>query len=183
MANPKSNFQRGCEAAFFLVLVEAAIAGVTALLPGLKQFGIQPRSVFGLAGVAFGPLLHANLAHLLANLVPLFVLLLALFSNPRYHPLRTLAIIWVAAGLGTWLIGRAGTVHIGASSVIYGLAAYLVTAGVRMRSWRAAIVAILVFALYGGLVHGVLPQAGPISWEGHLCGAIAGIWAAVEIHD
>jgi membrane associated rhomboid family serine protease len=116
--------------------------------------------------------------HLLANSVPLFVLLVLLLSNPKYHPYGTLAFIWLVSGVGTWLIGRGGAVHIGASSIVFGLAAFLIVAGLTMKSWRSAAIAIFVFILYGGIFYGALPQAGPISWEGHLCGAIAGVWRA-----
>lgn len=145
----------------------------------LARFGIVPRSEAGLPGILFGPLLHANLHHLLANAVPLFVMLVLLLSNPAYHPYGTLAFIWLASGLGTWLIGRGDAVHIGASSVIFGLAAFLIVAGFLMKSWLSAFVAIFVFLFYGGIFYGVLPQNGPISWEGHLCGALAGVIAAV----
>jgi membrane associated rhomboid family serine protease len=147
----------------------------------LQRFGILPRTKAGLLGILFAPLLHANLQHLLANAVPLFVLLLLLLSNRAYHPYRTLAWIWGASGLGTWLIGRGNAVHIGASSIIFGLAAFLIVAGLLMKSWRSAVVAIFVFLLYGGIFYGVLPRAGPISWEGHLCGTLASVWAAKSI--
>jgi membrane associated rhomboid family serine protease len=52
-----------------------------------------------------------------------------------------------------------------------------------MKSWRSAAVAIFVFVLYGSIFYGVLPRAGPISWEGHLCGALAGVWAARSLTD
>jgi membrane associated rhomboid family serine protease len=152
-----------------------------ALGPFLNRFGILPRTVHGLVGIVFSPLLHANLHHLLANAVPLLVLLVLLWSNREYHPGRTLALIWLASGLGTWLIGRGQAIHLGASSLVFGLAAFLIVAGFRARSWRAALVAVLVCGLYGGIFYGVLPQAGPVSWEGHLCGAIAGVWAASRL--
>jgi membrane associated rhomboid family serine protease len=144
----------------------------------LNQYGIVPRTPTGLLGIIFSPLLHANLHHLVANAIPLLVLLATLLSNRNYHPYRTLALVWVASGLGTWLIGRGHAVHIGASSIIFGLAAFLIMAGFLMKSWRSAAVAIFVFLLYGGIFYGVLPQAGPISWEGHLSGALAGAWTA-----
>jgi membrane associated rhomboid family serine protease len=147
----------------------------------LEQFGIVPRTVRGLVGILFSPLLHGNMHHLLANSVPLFVLLILLLSNPKYHPYRALALIWIASGAGTWLIGRGGAVHIGASSIVFGLAAFLIVAGLTMKSWRSAAVAIFVFLFYGGIFYGALPQAGPISWEGHLCGAIAGALTARRI--
>lgn len=164
-------------AAFIAVLF--AVKGVELLfaLP-LEQFGILPRTIRGLPGILFSPLLHGNLHHLLANSVPLFVLLVLLLSNPQYRPYRALGLIWLASGFGTWLIGRGGAVHIGASSIVFGLAAFLIVAGLTVRSWRSALIAIFVFLFYGGIFYGALPQQGPISWEGHLCGAMAGVWAA-----
>jgi membrane associated rhomboid family serine protease len=144
----------------------------------LGRFGILPRTEVGLIGIAFAPLLHGSVQHLLANAAPLFVLLTLLLSNPGYRPYSTLVWIWVASGLGTWLIGRGNAVHIGASSVIFGVAAFLIAAGIFLKSWRSAFVAVLVFLLYGGIFYGVLPQNGPVSWEGHLAGSLAGFGAA-----
>jgi membrane associated rhomboid family serine protease len=144
----------------------------------LDLFGIVPRTLPGLAGILFSPLLHANFAHLAANAIPLLILLTLLFWDRRYRPWSTLTSIWLVSGLGTWLIGRSGSIHLGASSIVFGLVAYLILAGVLLRSWRSALIAILVCLAFGGIFYGVLPQAGPISWEGHLCGAIAGLAAA-----
>ena len=154
----------------------------------LAGFGIVPRTLSGLAGIAFSPLLHASPAHLLANALPLFVLLVLLFWDRHYYPALTLASIWFFSGLGTWLIGRASEggrpiIHIGASSIIFGLVTYLIVAAFRMKSWRSAVVALLVFIGFGGLLYGLLPRAGPISWEGHLSGALAGVWAAIRNHE
>ena len=144
----------------------------------LNQYGIVPRTRMGFLGIVFSPLLHANLSHLVANAIPLLVLLVVLLSDRKYHPYRTLALVWVASGLGTWLIGRGQSVHIGASSIIFGLAAFLIVAGFLMKTWRSLAIAILVIVFYGGIFYGVLPQAGPVSWEGHLCGAVAGVLTA-----
>ena len=142
------------------------------------HLGIVPRTVPGLVGVVFGPVLHAHWNHVLANAMPLFVFLILLLSDRRYHPSRTLAMIWVTSGIGTWLIGRGHAVHIGASGLVFGLAAYLIVAGFLMKSWRAALVAAIVLLLFGGMFYSVLPQNGPVSWEDHLCGALAGAWTA-----
>ena len=176
------------QTSFRLVGLMFFLKALEVLFPiSFARFGIVPRTQEGLIGVLFSPLLHGNGAHLLANAPPLFILLTLLFWDRKYHPARTLALIWLASGLGTWLIGRNGdaahpTVHIGASSVIYGLVVYLLVAGFLMDSWRAVFVAIGVGVAYGGIFYGVLPQAGPISWEGHLCGAIAGFFTARHNH-
>jgi membrane associated rhomboid family serine protease len=147
----------------------------------LNRFGIIPRTGPGLVGIVFSPLLHGSNAHLAANSVGIFFLLVLLFFDKRYRPVETIGAIWVMSGVGTWVIGHDG-VHIGASSIIYGLVSYLIASGFWMRSWRAAFVAMLVILGYGGIVYGMLPQAGPISWEGHLSGAIAGFLAARHQH-
>ncbi len=147
----------------------------------LAGLGIVPRTAPGLIGILSSPLLHANLAHVTANALPLFVLLTLLRADLRYRPDRTLSLIWIGSGLGTWLIGRGNAVHIGASSVVFGLAAFLIVAGLVLRSWRSVIVALIVLLFFGGLFYGVLPQAGPISWEGHLSGAVVGAWTATRI--
>jgi membrane associated rhomboid family serine protease len=149
---------------------------------GLARFGIVPRTGIGLIGILFSPLIHANMAHVIANAVPLFLLLILLLVDRHYYPYRTLALIWFVTGFGTWLIGRGGSSHVGASGIVFGLVAYLIVAGILIHSWRSAIVAILVFVLFGGIFYGALPHPGPISWESHLCGLIAGIWAAKTNH-
>ncbi len=148
----------------------------------LLGLGIRPLNPQGLIGIAFSPLLHGSWLHLLANAVPLLVLMTILFWDHRYKPRRTLTTIWLLSGLGTWLIGRPNSVHVGASSIIYGLVAYLLLAGILMRSWRAFFITLLVGLAFSGIWYGILPQDGPISWEGHLCGAIAGLIAAWRQH-
>ena len=143
--------------------------------------GIVPRDVVGLRGILFAPLLHANFAHLAANALPLVVLMSLLGADSKNRPAAALTWIWVLSGLGTWLIGRGGSIHLGASSLIFGIASFLITAGVFARSWRAVAVALLVLIFFGGIFYGVLPQDRRISWEGHLCGAVAGVWAASRL--
>jgi membrane associated rhomboid family serine protease len=149
----------------------------------LDWLGIVPRSIPGLLGIAFSPLLHADFTHLIANALPLLILLTLLFWDRHYHPWATLSAVWFVSGFGTWLIGRPGSLHIGASSIVFGLVAYLILAGLLMRRWRSAFIAILVFFVFGGIFYGVLPQSGPISWEGHLSGAIAGLITARRNHN
>jgi len=186
---PKTSkpFARAVQTSAWMVAVLFWIEIADLLLQGEKRvtldgFGILPRTVPGLAGIVFSPLLHASPAHLLANALPLFVLLVLLFWDRHYYPKLTLSLIWLVSGFGTWLIGRGGAHHIGASSIIFGLAAYLIVAGFVMKSWRSTFVALAVFICFGGIFYGALPREGPISWEGHLCGAIAGVWAARRNH-
>jgi membrane associated rhomboid family serine protease len=177
------NWSNAVESSALVVGLMILVAAVDHFLKlGLNALGIIPRTLPGLLGIFFSPLLHLDRAHLLANAFPLFVLLILLFWDRKYHPVETLAVVWLASGLGTWLIGRGQSIHIGASGIIYGLAVYLIAAAFWMKRWRAAFVAFFVFVIYGGIFYGVLPQQGQVSWEGHLAGAIAGWWTARRNH-
>lgn len=160
------------------------IEGVDAIVPGqFESNGVRPRSEAGLAGILFGPLLHDDWAHLIGNSIPLLVLgfLLAL-SGVRTWTTVT-ALVWLTAGLGTWLIGSEATVHVGASGIVFGWIAYLVLRGVFAANVRQIILGALVFLAYGGALIGVLPGQPGISWEGHLFGAVGGVIAAWWLRD
>lgn len=161
-----------------MALFIAVLWGVYAvdwLVPAsLVDWGLVPRTVGGLWGILTSPFLHANLGHLISNTVPLLILLLLLCGS-RARTWPTVFEIIVLGGLLLWLLGRSA-VHVGASGLIYGLIAYLIVSGFREGRLLSLIVAIVVGFLYGGtLVSGVLPTVGPgVSWDGHLCGAVAG---------
>ncbi|MGB3894795.1 rhomboid family intramembrane serine protease [Mycolicibacter sinensis] len=152
----------------------------------LDRNGIRPLETDGLWGVLFAPLLHANWGHLLANTGPALVLgfLVTLAGQSRF--LLATAIVWVFGGLGTWLIGNVGsscgpTDHIGASGLIFGWLAFLVVFGLFTRRIWQILVGLVVLVLYGGILWGAVPVlnvCGGVSWQGHLCGAIAGVVAA-----
>ena len=66
----------------------------------------------------------------------------------------------------------------GASGLVFGYFGYLVASGWYDRRPSTILAAIAVVAMYGGLLFGVLPTRGFISWEAHLFGLIAGVLAA-----
>lgn len=138
------------------------------------RWGVRPRSVIGLRGIAFSPFIHSGIKHLWHNTVPIAVLTAGLFYFYRGISWRVLLWIVVLSGLGTWLIGRT-SFHIGMSGVIYGLASFLFFKGIRAKHFRLIALSLLVVFLYGSLVWGTLPLDEKISWEGHLSGFIAGL--------
>ena len=144
----------------------------------LDSLGIEPRSVDGLSGVVLAPFLHAGFGHLLANTVPFLVLGAVLALSGLRRVLAVTAIVTLTSGLGTWLVAPATTLHIGASGVVFGYAAYLVARGFFDRRLRYLAVGALVALTYGTtLLFGLLPREG-ISWQGHLFGALGGLLAA-----
>src|SRR2546421_463259 len=58
----------------FVALLWAVQIANAALGGLLDNFGVHPRTLFGLVGILFAPLLHASFAHLIANTLPLVVL-------------------------------------------------------------------------------------------------------------
>lgn len=144
----------------------------------LDAYGIVSRQTDSFSGIVMAPLLHADFNHLLANTIPLLILgvFIALISLKRI--ILVTAFITIVGGFAVWLFGPANTVTIGASGVVFGYAAYLITRGIFTRNLVHIIIGCGVVAVFGAsLAASLLPQTG-VSWQGHLFGAIAGILAA-----
>lgn len=169
--------------AFKIVLIMLAVMWVSEVVDiaaghRLDQLGIEPRDPEGLIGVGTAPFLHAGFGHLISNTLPFVALGLAVaLSGVRRLVVVTL-IVMVVGGLGTWLFAPSNTVHIGASGLVFGYAAYLVVRGVFNRSLAELGLAVAVVLLLGGaLLGGFVPRPG-VSWQGHFFGAVGGVLAA-----
>ena len=148
----------------------------------LDSHGIRPRHVDGLLVILAAPFLHQGFAHLVGNTLPFVVLgaLVALGGLLRVAAVS--AIVVAVGGLGVWLTAAPGTVHIGASGLVFGYAAYLIARGLYSRELLHLLVALAVVVVYGTtLLLGLLPAAG-VSWQGHLFGGIGGLLAARTLH-
>ncbi len=144
----------------------------------LDGYGIEPRDADGLTGIVAAPFLHGGFDHLIANTVPFLTMGFVIALKGATRVLAVTAIVAIVSGLGTWLIAPAGTVHIGASGVVFGYATYLLSRGFFDRDLLGLAVGVAVGAIWGSaLLGGLLPQEG-ISWQGHLFGAIGGVVAA-----
>jgi membrane associated rhomboid family serine protease len=158
-----------------------AVFLVSLVFPGLDQYGVIPRKLGGIVGIAAMPFLHGNLGHILSNTVPLFVLLV-LLAGSRAESWKVVVVISILGGFLLWIFGRPA-VHIGASGLISGLIAFLILSGLLEMRIVPLLIALFVGFLYGGsLVLGLLPRLGSeVSWDGHLCGAIAGALVAFAL--
>lgn len=162
---------------FIFIVIFWIIQVIQYLGLNFATFGILPRTVNGLLGIITAPFIHGDFQHLIANTLPFFILSFLLFLFYKRRASSFLLLIWITSGLLTWIIGRSSW-HIGASSVIYGMASFLVLGGIMSRNWKLILVSIVVAVAYYGLIWGIFPQDPSISWEGHLSGALAGLfWA------
>lgn len=145
------------------------------------QLGVWPRTWSGLIGIFTAPLIHADLNHLFANSIPLFVLGASLFYFYRSIAVRVFLLIYVFSNIWVWGMGREAY-HIGASGIVYGLASFLFVSGLIRKEPRLMAISMFVAFLYGGFIWGIFPELFPeknISWEAHLMGMLAGVIFAI----
>jgi membrane associated rhomboid family serine protease len=150
------------------------------------HYGLVSRSLPGLVGVVTAPLLHASWAHLLSNLVPLLIFGLLIVLSSMRQFIAVTVLVWIGSGLGVWVVGPANVVTIGASGLVFGWLAYLVTRGIFTRNAGQIAIGMVLLVLWGGVFWtGILKLAVQdidhvvtISWQGHLFGAIGGVLAA-----
>ena len=140
-------------------------------------WGIRPRVTDGLSGILFSPLIHGGFGHLAANTFPLLVLTFSLFFFYRKSTYLIFVLIYLFSGFFVWLGGRDAW-HIGASGLIYGLAAFLFLSGILSHNTRLLTISLVVSFFYGGLFWGIFPLKPEVSWESHLWGALSGFGLA-----
>lgn len=144
----------------------------------LVFLGIRPQTAEGLIGIFTAPFIHADYDHLLSNTLPLLVVGTGLIYFYREISYRVIAMVWLFTNFWVWLAARPDT-HIGASGLIYGFVCFLFFSGILRRNKSLLAISMLVTFLYGSMVWGILPVRQAISWESHLFGSIAGIFAAI----
>ena len=144
----------------------------------LDHDGIISRQLSGLWGIVWAPFLHGGWPHLLANTIPFLVFGFLAMAGGMAQWLVVTAVIWLASGVGVWLVGPDDTSTIGASGVIFGWFAFLLVRGFFARSLRQIALAVVLFALWGSVLLGVLPANPDVSWQGPLFGARAGVLCA-----
>jgi membrane associated rhomboid family serine protease len=160
--------------ALLLWMVEAL--DLFAFRGGLDNLGIRPRETTGLVGIFFAPFLHGGFGHLLANTVPFLILGFLVTARKRMDFWVVAVGSALSAGVGTWLTGAPGSLHIGASGVVFGFLGFLMGRGIYERRAGAILLSLTVTFFFGGMLWGVLPTVGPgISWQGHLFGWLGGL--------
>ncbi|MGG6264596.1 rhomboid family intramembrane serine protease [Leptolyngbya sp. AN03gr2] len=143
-----------------------------------NQSGIRPRELSGLWGVAFAPFLHGSWGHLESNSIAFLTYGgLILLQNPQNFGAVT-ATVALTSGLGTWLLGRNRTIHIGASGVTFGYLGFLMFLAFFDRNIPTVLLLVFTAFFHSKYLWGLLPINQRISWEEHLFGFLGGIYAA-----
>lgn len=145
---------------------------------GLDRYGIVARSVPGLSGIIWAPLLHLNWAHLAGNTVPVLLFGFLAMAGGLGQWIVVTTTIWLVSGIGVWLLADPGSNTVGASGLAFGWLAFLLVRGLFNGSFKQILVGLILLFYWGSVLWGLLPGNPEISWQGHLFGALAGILAA-----
>ncbi len=160
-----------------IVLVPWLVFLINKLAGGrLLYLGIMPRHLLGIPGILCAPLLHVSFNHLFFNSIPLLVLSNFLLIHGFPYFLEVTLFITLLSGFLIWCFGKSG-LHVGASAVITGYWALLVSGIYRDASLTTIILGVLSLYYFAGIFLGVFPGKKGVSWEGHLFGLIAGLIA------
>jgi membrane associated rhomboid family serine protease len=152
----------------------------------LPKYGIISRTIIGLRGIVFAPYIHdnRNVMHILSNTPPFMVLFFLLQNAFRKIALPVYILIQVLSGFMLWLFGPGETVTVGMSGVIFGMASFLIGSGIFRRNLISIALALMVIFFYGGsLAASILPNQPGVSWQDHVCGAIAGLFVAFNLRN
>jgi len=166
---------------FFFAFLMIAVK-TTESLENVNWFflGIHPLKIEGLLGILTMPFIHADWKHLWNNLPSFIILSVGVFYFYRPIGYKIFFTIYFLANILLWCVARHSW-HVGASGLIYGLAAFLFISGIFRRYIPLLAITLLVAFLYGSMVWGLFPwhQFVTYSWEGHFWGSFAGIVSAI----
>ena len=169
------------------VTIIGALLALMWLLEGVDQLSghaldadlaIRTRDAGDLWSILTAPFIHFGWGHLEANSLPFLVLGVVVLLGGLWRWLTATVIPTLTSGLSAWLLSAPHTVTAGASGLIFGWLTYVLARGIFSRNWRHIVVGLVVLAIYGGVLWGLLPQANGISWQAHLGGAVGGVLAA-----
>jgi len=144
------------------------------LRSSLNLLGLYPRSAFGLVGIVFSPLLHADFNHLFFNSIPFFVLGMFILAQGQDIFITVTLSIAVLQGLCVWLLGRK-YLHIGASGIISGYFGFVLGMAYFQPTAISLVLAAVALYYFGSIITGIFPTSEAVSWESHFAGLVAGL--------
>jgi membrane associated rhomboid family serine protease len=175
----KSDVKRAWMTIVYTLGLVWGIGVLNALTGGLlNNFGITPRTLWGLPGILLWPLLHGGFLHLLGNTIAFLTVGVAVLMRNERHFWVTTAMGTIVGGSLVWLLALGQSTHVGASGVIFAYLGYLFATGWFERRITSMVLSFVSLIIFGGALWGVLPVTPGVSWEGHLFGLFAGVLSA-----
>lgn len=145
----------------------------------LDLWGIRPQDFSWPWGLALAPFLHAGFGHLILNTLAGVPLALMSMERKRADFFVVCAVSALTSGLGAFWLGGAGTVHLGASGVVFGLLGFVLARGFFERRVGAMLMSVLAFFGFGSSLLLMIPGLFPgVSWQSHLFGFVGGVVVA-----
>jgi membrane associated rhomboid family serine protease len=142
--------------------------------------GVYPRKIENIWGIFTLIFVHADVDHLISNLLSFIILSSLLYYFYAQLATKVMLISYIVSGLILWIIGRESW-HIGASGLVYSIAFFLFFSGLIRKYIPLIAISLTVAFIYGSMIWHIFPWQvqDPISWEGHLAGGIVGIGLAI----
>lgn len=156
-----------------ILLVPWCMFILSSVFRKLLLLGIIPRTLIGMRGIFFAPILHANFNHIFFNSIPLVVLSNFILIQGVNYFIEVTILITLISGLSIWLFAKPG-LYIGASAVITGYWGFLIYNIYQNGTVTTIILGILSVYYFAGIFLGVFPGEKGVSWQGHLFGLLSG---------
>jgi membrane associated rhomboid family serine protease len=147
----------------------------------LSQLAVRPWTLAGLIGIPVMPFVHAGVAHLVMNTIAAIPLMFLAAERRVRDVWVVAAVATLTGGLGAWLLGGVGTLHIGASGVIFGWLGFVLGRGLFERRLVPILLSVVASVVYSGSLLLLLPVAAGISWQAHLFGLLGGLAASAVL--
>lgn len=160
-----------------LGLLNAALLMVFAYGPAAHDWALTPKSFSAPWTIFTGAWFHADVQHLLGNIISINVLLIGVYITWPKQTFRLMIWSWILSSLILFSLGELGSRHIGASTWVYSLGFFLIVQGIVYAHPIYRRISFAAVLWYGNMWQGMIPLLVPenVSWEGHLSGAISGL--------
>lgn len=140
------------------------------------SFGVNPDKLTGLfPGMLYAPFLHANFSHFLSNSIGIAIFGGLVTSYGLKHFWSVTLWAFIITGLFMWFLGEPGSVHIGASGIVYAYAGFIAAHAFAFKDSKSAAILLLLSFMFVGILIGMAPFQEGISWQGHVGGFVSGI--------
>ena len=144
-----------------------------------RNLVLQARSFEGLIGAFITPFMHLSVWHVLGSSILLLVLgWWVMLRDTRDFLLVHLTSL-LGCGMLVWLFETSSTHWHGWGGIAFGMAGYLLTAGIFERRWTTILSSLVAMLFIGGWVLGtIFNPAAAGSWIGLMGGLFGGVLAS-----